>query len=711
MKRFLGTALLLLAVLVGLYWAVFYRGFYLPTGGNTSPDLPFRTEATELRYWDGQDYAPLILRGVDVSASLPGHYATAYDAAEADYLRWFQAIGEMGANAVRATSIMNDDFYNAFYIYNTHHDQPLYLLQGTSVSDAVGGGSKDAYTSGFLDSLLEDGRALVDIVHGRKDLPAAGIRSGGVYRRDISPWVVGFLVGTEWYSDTISYTDHSAIRSGVYQGTYFQTSENATPFEAAMARVMDGIAAYETDKYGAQRPIGFLCDPSCDFLEYEEVYARQLEKHAQIDPEHIVPLPAMEAGRFAAYRLYDFCGSFSEYLSAAQKRELAPLLAGLPTGEAYGGYLTLLGRYHTMPVLAAGYGFSTSRGAVVLDQPPLSEAEQGRRLVEVSRTLESGGWAGGFVSTWQDEWDRRSWNTAFAAAPSEHYLWHDLQTADQSFGLMAFAPGEEAVCVPDGDPSEWTAEDLLLERDGLRLSARYDAEGLYLLLEGVSREEPVYLPLDVSPEAGSRVCASPGLTFQREADFLLCLDGTDGSRLLVQERYDPLRERFLYETQGDDPFLDFPEAGGAFVPLGMAVQNPLLVDTLTPETRTLQRLGVWETGRLVHGNGDSRSADFNSLADFCFGEGCVEIRLPWLLLNVGSPASMQVHRDYYQHYGVEFRPVRELWVGAARGGGEIPMEALPVRGWKSLTYRERLKDSYFMLQAYWKGGGEYAAAG
>lgn len=707
MKRFMSAAVLLLALVLGTYWAIFYGGFYLRLGDRPALSVPFRAEGTELQRWNGEEYTALTLRGVDVTSSLPGHYATAYDAKEEDYLRWFEAIGDMGANAVRVTSVMDDDFYNALYTYNTSHDQPLYLLQGTDINDYANDRSKDAYHADFLDTLLEDGKSLVDIIHGRKDLPAVGIRSGGVYRRDISPWVAGFLVGTEWQPDTISYTDHSTIRSGEYQGGYFQTTADATPFEAAMAQVMDEITAYETDKYDAQRPVGFLCDPSCDFLEYEEVYARQLEKHAQTDPEHVTPLPSMEAGRFAAYRLYDFCDSFTEYLSVAQKQSISPLLAGLPTSQPYGGYLELLARYHTMPVLAAGYGFSSSRGAVVLDRAPLTEEEQGERLVEVSRTLEADGWAGGFVSTWQDEWERRSWNTAFAAVPTEHFLWHDLQTDSQNYGLMAFAPGEEAVCILDGDPSEWKTEDLLLERDGLRLSARYDAEGLYLLLEGVSREEPVYLPLDISPEMGSRFCDRPNLAFSRDVDFLLCVDGTDNSRLLVQERWDPLRERFLYETAGDDPFLDFPEAdSGAFVSLGMAVQNPLLVETLTPETRALQRLGVWETGKLTHGNGNSEAENYNSLTDFCFGTGCVEIRLPWLLLNVGAPASLLVHRDYYQHYGVEFKQIRELWIGAARDGEEdgIPMEAFRLRSWKSLEYRERLKESYYIMQAYWKGG-------
>ena len=703
MKKFIAAAVLLLVMGVGLYLSVFYGGFYLRLGGRYGPSVPFQTEGPSFQRWNGQSYDPMLLRGVDISSSLPGHYATAYAPTKEDYLRWLEAIGEMGANAVRTATVLDDDFYNALYAYNTGHTQPLYLLQGFGVSDSAGFGSKDAYDKGFLDALLRNGRGMVDVVHGRKNQAGGMTRDGSSYRKDVSPWTVGFLVGTEWSPDTISYTDHSPLHSGVYQGTYFQTTADATPFEAVMTRVMDGITRYETDKYGVQRPIGFLCDPSHDFLEYEEVYARQLSKHARTDPEHVVPLPSMVAGYFAAYQLYDFCDSFSVRLSAGQEQALGPLLKGLPTQELYGGYLELLSRYHTMPVIAAGYGFSSSRGATLLNTSPNDERTQGQRLVEVSQALESSGWAGGFLSTWQDEWERTSWNTAFAAVSTGHYLWHDLQSEGQNYGLMAFEPGTEDACVLDGSPGEWSEGDLLLERDGLRLSARYDAEGLYLLLEGVSREERVYLPLDLSPEVGSAVCLSPALTFQREADLLLCLDGTDNARLLVQERCDPLRERFLFETEGEDPFYDPPtQNSGRFVPLGMAVRNPLLVDNLTPETRALQRLGVWETGRLVHGNGDSTSDQYNSLADFCFGANCVEIRLPWLLLNVGDPAAMGVHRDYYQYYGVELKQIKALWVGVVRFADSLTGDGFAEDFLRELELEELPVETRFTLVRYFR---------
>ena len=106
MKRFIAAAILLLAAVIGGYWAVFYRGFYLHFGERPSVSVPFRAEGTELLYWDGQNYVPFILRGVDMSAGRPGHYATACDAGEEDYLRWFGAVKEMGANAVRVTNVM-----------------------------------------------------------------------------------------------------------------------------------------------------------------------------------------------------------------------------------------------------------------------------------------------------------------------------------------------------------------------------------------------------------------------------------------------------------------------------------------------------------------------------------------------------------------------------------------------------------------------------
>ena len=711
MKRFLICMVTLLTVAVGGSYLVLSRGFYLDLEPGAPVSVPFCAQEKKLmvQQEDGT-YAHIELRGVELSASMPGAYASSFAPEEEDYLRWLEQIAQMGANVVRVATIMDDHFYNAFYRFNVEREEPVYLLQGIQVSDAANRGGEDAYHDTFLGRLLEDGVAVVDVIHGRKISTVGQTQGSGTYLRDISPWVLGYLVGSEWDADTIAYTDHSSIRSGAYEGEYFSTTADATPFEAALAQVMERMISYERNKYRTQRPIGFVSAPDIDFLVYEENYTRQLSKYAWVNAEHVIPSEQAEGGYFAAYQLYDFCDGFLTYLSDEQTLQLAEYIPLVDTGDVYSGYLDLLGAYHTMPVIVSSCGFSSARGAVDMDKTPLTEQEQGEALMEVWQDAVDAGWAGGFISTWQDVWERRTWNTAFATELPQNYLWHDLQSEGQNYGLMAYAPGEEPVCVLDGNPEEWMGDAPVLEWKDTALYLRYDEEGLYLLIQGdgAAQENTLYLPLDMTEELGSTRCAEPEVAFDRAADFLLCLDGTHNTRLLVQERYDAMRENFLAEITGENPFVHFPEKDSArFVPVSMALANDTLIEggynTYTAdELWKLRGLGVWETGRLIHGNGDPDAANYNSLADFCYGRDCVELRLPWLLLNVADPTSMLVHQDYYTNYGVMSKTTPTIYLGLGDGATEIAFEAIDTRNWDwDLDWRERLKQSYHVVKAYW----------
>lgn len=116
---------------------------------------------------------------------------------------------------------------------------------------------------------------------------------------------------------------------------------------------------------------------------------------------------------------------------------------------------------------------------------------------------------------------------------------------------------------------------------------------------------------------------------------------------------------------------------------------------------------TYETGKLRCGNGNPEAEDFDSLADFCFTESGVEIRLPWQLLNFANPSEMMIHDDYYEHYGVEYIQIDEMYVGVAAGESaeyRIPMESFALEGWgTSVTYHERLKESYYIMKEYWAG--------
>ena len=503
-----------------------------------------------------------------------------------------------------------------------------------------------------------------------------------------------------------NYFDEDATTANPtsFDGAYFATTPEASAFETLLARLMDGMAAYEAEKYGQQRLLAFINDPLNDPFAYETFYARQLGKYSCIDAEHIRPTEAFASGYFAAYSVSASFPDFSQYLSAGQRSALGEALAELDTERFGNGYVQLLNAYHTMPVLVASYGFSTARGTVSTEGP-LNEQEQGERLVAAYEDFLSAGCAGAVVSTWQDVWTRRTWNTSYAVDVYESHRWHDLQSAGQSSGLLAFAHGSEAsVCVVDGDGSEWTEADVVWQADGLSLSVRQDAEGLYLLVrgEGVSPQAALYIPIDVTPLSGATQSAQPSLRFARGADFLLCLSGAEDSRLLVQARYEALRENYLASTSGEDPFADPPAADSSlFVPIGMVTERTgVLTEEEAAQAEGAPLLPVYETGRLRQGTLDPADAAYDSLADFCYGDGLVEVRLPWQLLNFYSPAGAQVHADYYQHYGVEPLRIESIYLGVGLGetAEEISMSAYKLETWQQPTYRERLKAAYWMLQ-------------
>ena len=102
---------------------------------------------------------------------------------------------------------------------------------------------------------------------------------------------------------------------------------------------------------------------------------------------------------------------------------------------------------------------------------------------------------------------------------------------------------------------------------------------------------------------------------------------------------------------------------------------------------------------------DPEAANYDSLADYCFTENGVELRLPWQLLNFASPADRAIHDDYYSNYGVEAVSIDELYAGLALEGeaeGRIRMTPFALEGWGERgSYSERLKESYYILQAAW----------
>lgn len=707
MRRFLLICAALILFLLAAYYGYYNTSIFLDFHPNAKVTTFTDTQGKEILVDRGDGLTPFEIRGVNLGVGKPGHFATEFAITEDEYMRWFRQIQDMGANTIRVYTINSPAFYEAFYQYNRDNPNPLYLLHGLWVNDYAQYSHMNAYDKDFINPILSEAKELVDVIHGRRNLNYGDSITDGKYRRDISPWVLGYILGVEWEDITVAFTDQMQKEMPRYEGTYFYATEDASPFESVLARLGDTVASYESRRYKTQRLIAFSNWPTTDPLTYSPETSRMFLKIARVDVEHIKTTESFLSGQFASYHIYPYYPDYLRYTP-----DVSPFIDEHGRSNTYRAYLKTITSHHSMPVVVSEFGVPSSRGRAQIDygrgfdQGFMSEAEQGEALVTCYEDIMSAGCSGSIVFTWQDEWFKRTWNTMHATDLTQTAYWSDYQTNEQYFGLLSFDPGKtQSVCYVDGDASEWTGTDLVSKAGQFSISVKYDERFIYFLVEGATEDSAVYLPLDITPKTGSTVCADPKLAFERGADFLMILDGKDNSRVLVQERYECLRATFGNYVYGFDPYEFPPEKDtDAFVPIRMIMQLAAVYSEVPAAER---RAEIYETGLLLQGNANPSDAAFNSLADFCYGDGFVEVKLPWQLLNFSNPSKMQVHDDYYAHYGVENLSVKSFWVGAGTSDEVISMTEVPLKGWGNrVTYHERLKASYYRMQELW--GGEEA---
>lgn len=722
MKKFIITVTAIILVLLLFDWLHFHEGLYLDFGGEDPVETFMKADSEEIYMERDGKYRPFEIKGVNLGSGIPGEWATSFSIDGETYKRWFGYIQKMGANTIRVYTIQNDTFYNAFYEYNKDNPNPLYLLHGVWVNDYILNSHRDAYDKEFYDTFLENSKIMVDVIHGKRKLNLGRVASAGhgTYKKDISDWVIGYILGVEWDDATVAYTDdlyRGKEGYSSYSGKYMYTSEDATPFETMLTMVGDKVIEYETERYGQQRLVAFSNWPTTDPFEYPKIIKDFFLKCAKVNVEHIKTTDKFIPGQFASYHVYPY---YPYYLSFAEDWSLL----GIESKEtykdeqgrvnAYRAYLQMINNHHTMPVVISEFGVSTGRGMAQVDkdtgrnQGNTSEQEQGKALVACWNDIKATGCNGGCVFTWQDEWFKRTWNTMHAVDLSRTAYWSDYQTNEQYFGLLSFDPGnKKSICYVDGDISEWSEDNRIIKGD-TELSVKYDEKFMYFLVKRENfdfENETIYIPLDITPKSGSNYCENFGIKFDRDADFVIVIDKKNNSRIMVQERYEALRSTYSKDIYKFDTYFkeNIPDKNSPkFVNIDLILRTAI---ALTPETKETVAES-YETGRLLYGNANPESPDFNSLADFCAKGDYIEIKIPWQLMNFSDPSKMQIHDDYYSgNYGIEYIGIDKIYAGIGSGDSRIELKPIKLNGWgNKVTYHERLKSSYYIMQDLWKEG-------
>jgi len=641
---------------------------------------PARTagDRFEIRTPDG--WRPFWVKGVNLGAALPGRHPSEFPDS-ATYARWIRGMADMNANTVRVYTVHPPHFYDALLEWNTGHpERALWLIHGvwTELPEGDDFGAAD-YEGEFFGEM----RDVVDVVHGRADIEPRPGRAFGYYTSDVSAWTLAYIIGREW--EPFSAMAYDSIRGGAggFEGTYV-TVRGGNAMDAWMGKAVEHIVAYETETYRAQRPVAYTNWPTLDPLDHPteptvdeemairralgetpDVRIREYDNDGiALDASLVSPTERLLAGYFASYHAYPYYPDFmvldDGYRSSSSS--FGP--------SNYFGYLRDLKRHHPgMPVMISEYGVPASLGTGHL-QPQgwhhggLTEAEMAQINGRLTEELAEAGMAGGVLFAWIDEWFKKNWVTIEFELPSDrNRLWYNRLDAEQHYGMWAMEAEPPLTGATLSERVDaWRERAPLYGTDGLTVRAAHDEAYLWLLVEtvGDQSDDSVMVGLDViHPDRGDfrwpGGAGGAGLDLPVGVEFVLVATADevrivadppsnpfrleevgqggrdlDGVRARIE---DPPADLFYArrEQRFNLPYYSRANDDGRYDSLRVIVNRRRFTRDSTEYLAIGYDRGVLPPGVAPDGFWE-RSSDGTIL----------EVRIPWLLINVTDPSSRTV---------------------------------------------------------------------
>ena len=620
----------------------------------------------------GERFRPLFIKGVNLGTALPGKFPAEFPDVPALYRRWFDQMGEMGANAVRLYTLHPPSLYRALKEHNDERPgQKLWLVQGvwTELPE-----DDDYDSERFMGGFRKEIFRVIDAVHGNVEVPARPGHAHGVYDTDVSEDLLAFLLGREW--EPFSVVAYEKLRPGVtrYDGEYVKAAA-ARPFEAWLASICDLAAGYETGQYRWQHPVGTVSWPTLDPLRHpteataaEETAIRRKRGErlsepileydndaVDVDTMHLSATARFGAGFFASYHAYPYYPEFMvldpEYSKATDDEGPSNYL----------GYLRDLKAHHRdQPVVIAEFGVPSSRGIAHLQPQGQNHGghnavEQGKIDARLFRNIHEAGLAGGILFSWMDEWFKKNWLVMAYEVPADRNpLWLNALDAEQNYGLLAAWPGRAGWrIVLDGAGGDWDAVKPLYIDDGgtgagdtggphrriERLRVTSDEAYLYVRLDVAGRGATegggnhYWIGIDTYDTAlGDHRFPRVNVTSPVGMEFLVQLAGGK-SRILVDRPYD------LFTNRNRRPYRSVENRDADFIEIYVYCNR----DRFGRDGTYYPPQG-YSRSPLRRGSMDPDSKDYDTLADWIESPGgdFIETRIPWGLLNVTDPSSLQV---------------------------------------------------------------------
>ncbi len=694
----------------------------------------------------------LYVNGVNMGVALPGKFPSEFPPDSATYAGWFRLIAGMHANTLRLYTILPPSFYRALRAWNTsHRSQTLWLIHGVWTELPPEHDFDDAAWKG---EFRQEMRRVVDLLHGRIEIPLRPGHAGGRYDADVSPWTLGYILGREWEPYAVKDFD-AKHPARAFTGRYLLTRGAAPAMDSWMAEECDYLVGYEVERYNTIRPVAYTNWPTLDPLHHvtesnsdeEADWRDRLNRPAPrasneyendaigLDAMLVRATPANPAGWFASYHAYPYYPDFMLYDPAYGK-------ANSSEGRSnYFGYLRELKRHHAgVPLLLSEYGVPSSRG-LAHRQPQgwhhggHDEVAMARIDARLTREIRESGAAGGIIFAWIDEWFKKNWIVIDYEIPLENTRqWHNAMDAEQNYGILGMYAGDPATS-PElgGDPRRWrgltpvaTPANPMTPDRPAALRVGNDESYVYIAadfpsLAGIPfpwARRQLMLALDTyRADLGQQRLPGTVLHGNIGFEFLAIFRDSTDAELRITPEYNPY--------VGADRIVDGDDRGlFARRPITTGWSDEGRFDSMFVITN---RTRITRDGRFIAAQGVNRgrlrygTARQSTLSDWYWdgAAGMLELRLPWNLLNVSDPSTGTLlyektegdqigtaHSDGFRLGLVVTGRDSSLIAALPEPGPDQTWDAKNFRTWEwpSWTvprYHQRLKPVYDSLKAVW----------
>ncbi len=700
----------------------------------------------------GKGWRRFYINGVNMGVALPGKFPSEFPQDSALYAGWLDTMARMHANTLRLYTILPPAFYRALHGWNTTHPtQRLWLIHGVWTELPPEHDFNDPEWRGQFRAEMN---RVVDLLHGRIAIPPRPGHASGRYDTDVSPWVLGYIIGREWEPYAVKEFDARHPRPTAWRGRYLTTRPGASASDIWMAEQCDYLVGYEVEHYNTIRPIAYTNWPTLDPLFHvteatgkeETAWRKKVGRELPRDPieyeNDAIGLDAMliratpknPAGWFASYHAYPYYPDFMLY---------DPVYDTAHSAEGrsnYFGYLRDLKRHHAgVPLLISEYGVPSSRGMAHLQPQGWNhgghdEMAQAQIDARLTREIRQSGAAGGIIFAWIDEWFKKNWIVIDFEIPLEHTrLWHNMMDAEQNYGILGMYAGSAAPRLGGNaarQPADSAVQTNPRAQPGQPRRLWLDADASYLHVEvefaGLAgspfpwHDRDILIALDTyRPDRGQQ--SLPGGVIQGDLGFEFLArfrDSTDAD-LAITPEYNPYAAADVI-INGDDygrfrhrPTFPAPRTDGRFDSLFVITNRA----RFTRDGRFLPALG-YNRGRLRYGT-EAQS----SLSDWYWDEarGVLQLRLAWGLLNVTDPSTRTILYEEREGDEIGTAITDGFRVGIAvvdhAGGQQRLTGALPVPvagqwrrsqfrtwvwpTWTAPEYHARMKPVFDSLQALW----------